>query len=69
LTDDDRTRYPATAFTSPTEHAGAPKFRTAYTFLGGGGAASYPFWVTTIPESDYPWAQASSRRITVTVGP
>jgi hypothetical protein len=45
------------------------RFRTKYTFLGGGGRASYPFWITTIPESDYPWAARSSRKITVTVGP
>jgi hypothetical protein len=45
------------------------RFRTTYTFLGGAGSASYPFWVTTIPESDFPWAVGSSRKIFVTVAP
>jgi hypothetical protein len=45
------------------------QFRTSYTFLGGTGAAVYPFWVTTVPESDYPFAAGSSRRIVVTVRP
>jgi hypothetical protein len=45
------------------------RFRTTYTFLGGAGTAAYPFWVTSVPESDYPFAAGSSRKITVTVGP
>jgi len=45
------------------------KFRTTYTFLGGAGSASYPFWVTTIPESDFPWAVARSRKVFVSVTP
>jgi len=48
-----------------TEHNG--KFRTTYTFLGGTGRARYPFWVSTIPESDFPWAVGRSRTITVAV--
>jgi len=44
------------------------RFRTTYTFLGGAGSARYPFWVTTIPESGFPWAVASSRKIFVSVG-
>lgn len=45
------------------------RFETSYTFLGGSGAAAYPFWVTTVPESDYPFAAGSSRRIVVMVRP
>jgi hypothetical protein len=45
------------------------RFRTSYTFLGGAGDATYPFWVSTVPESDYPFAAGSSRRIRVTVRP
>jgi hypothetical protein len=44
------------------------RFRTSYTFLGGAGTAAYPFWVTSVPESDYPFAAGSSRQIRVTVG-
>ncbi len=44
------------------------RFRTKYTFLGGAGSARYPFWVTTIAESGFPWAVASSRKIFVRVG-
>ena len=44
------------------------RFRTTYTFLGGAGSARYPFWVTTIPESGFPWAVASSRKVFVSVG-
>jgi hypothetical protein len=50
-----------------TAHDG--RFHTSYTFLGGSGSASYPFWATTVPESDYPYAAGNSRRIAVTVGP
>lgn len=45
------------------------RFRTTYTFLGGAGVATYPFWVTSVPESDYPFAAGSSHRINVTVSP
>jgi len=44
------------------------RFRTTYTFLGGAGSARYPFWVTTVPESGFPWAVASSHKVFVSVG-
>ena len=45
------------------------RFQASYTFLGGSGGATYPFWVTTVPESDYPFTAGSSRRILVSVRP
>ena len=48
-----------------TNHQGA--FRTTYTFLRGTGSETYRIWAQTIRESDYPYAPASSRRVTIVV--
>jgi hypothetical protein len=45
------------------------RFSTPYTFLRGSGTETYRIWATTAAESDYPYAIASSRRRSITVGP
>jgi len=45
------------------------RFRTTWTFSPGNGVVRYWFSVSTLREADYPYAPASSRRVTVTVGP
>ncbi len=45
------------------------KFSGQYTFLRGNGTETYRLWAATARESDYPYAPASSRRVSVTVGP
>jgi hypothetical protein len=45
------------------------RFSGTYHFLSGKGTAMYSIWATSARESDYPYAPASSNRITVTVGP
>jgi hypothetical protein len=45
------------------------RFRTTYTFNRASGVVHFYFTVTTLAEADYPYAPASSRRVTVTVGP
>jgi hypothetical protein len=45
------------------------KFSGRYTFLRGNGTETYRLWAATARESDYPYAPASSRRVSVTVGP
>jgi hypothetical protein len=44
-------------------------FRTPYTFLRGNGIVRYWMWATTARESDYPYAPARSRRVSVLVRP
>jgi hypothetical protein len=43
-------------------------FSTTYTFTSGEGTVRFWFTVTTLREPYYPFAQASSRRVTVLVG-
>jgi hypothetical protein len=43
-------------------------FRTTFKFAPGSGTVRYWFSVSTLREADYPYAPASSRRVTVTVG-
>ena len=45
------------------------RFSGRYTFLRGNGTVTYRLWATTARESDYPYAPASSRTISVTVSP
>ena len=45
------------------------RFRSSYTFLRGNGTETYRIWAATARESDYPYAPARSRRVSVTVGP
>ncbi|PZS14623.1 MAG: hypothetical protein DLM64_01435 [Solirubrobacterales bacterium] len=45
------------------------RFRTKYTFLRGRGSETYRLWAQTAAESDYPYAPASSTKVTVRVGP
>lgn len=49
--------------------ASTGRFRTTWTFAPGRGTVRYWFSVSTLREADYPYAPASSRRVTVTVGP
>ena len=45
------------------------RFSFTWSYHAGRGVASYPFAIaTTATESDYPWAAASSRALTVTFG-
>jgi hypothetical protein len=44
-------------------------FQTTYTFNTGRGRAHFWFTVSTLTETNYPYSPASSRRITVRVGP
>jgi hypothetical protein len=45
------------------------RFSFTWSYHAGRGVASYPFAIaTTAAESDYPWAAASSRALTVTFG-
>jgi hypothetical protein len=53
------------------EHVtGNGRFRTDYTFGAGDPAARRSFWfqIASLPMGDYPYAPASSRRLTVSVG-
>ncbi len=53
------------------EHVtGDGRFRTDYTFGAGDPAAHRSFWfqLASLPMGDYPYAPASSRRLTVSVG-
>ena len=53
------------------EHVtGNGRFRTDYTFGAGDPAAHRSFWfqIASLPMGDYPYAPASSRRLTVRVG-
>lgn len=53
------------------EHVtGNGRFRTDYTFGAGDPAARRSFWfqIASLPMGDYPYAPASSRRLTVRVG-
>lgn len=44
-------------------------FKITWSYRGGHGVATYPFWVaTTATESDYPFAPSRSRRLDVTFG-
>jgi hypothetical protein len=45
------------------------RFHTTWRFHAGVGVVNYWFSVSTLNEADYPFAPASSRRVTVTVGP
>lgn len=45
------------------------RFRTKYTFLRGNGTERYRLWAETAAESDYPYAPASSAKVSVSVGP
>jgi hypothetical protein len=45
------------------------RFHTTWRFHPGVGVARYWFSVSTLNEADYPFAPASSPRVTVTVGP
>ncbi len=47
----------------------AGRFQSRYTFLRGNGTETYRIWAATARESDYPFASASSRSVSVTVGP
>ena len=65
-------RYPGSELGSPllalrtNAHGG---FKIEWSYHAGRGITSYPFWVsTTATESDYPFAAANSRSITVTFG-
>ncbi len=44
-------------------------FATTYTFLRGNGTEIYRLWAATAHESDYPFASAGSRGMSVAVGP
>jgi hypothetical protein len=44
------------------------RFSSRYTFLRGNGTETYRLWADTARESDYPYAPASSRHVSVTVG-
>jgi hypothetical protein len=44
------------------------RFRTTFKFAPGNGTVAYWFSVSTLREADYPYAAASSSRVTVTVG-
>ena len=44
------------------------RFSTTWTFAPGSGVVRYWFAASTLPEADYPYAPASSPRVTVTVG-
>ena len=53
------------------EHVtGNGRFTTDYTFGAGDPAAHRSFWfqIASLPMGDYPYAPASSRRLTVRVG-
>jgi hypothetical protein len=45
------------------------RFHTTFTFASGNGTVRYWFSVSTLPEGDYPFAPASSRRAFVIVSP
>jgi hypothetical protein len=45
------------------------RFRTTFKFAPGNGVVRYWFSVSTLREADYPYAPATSPRVTVTVGP
>jgi hypothetical protein len=45
------------------------RFGSTYTFLRGQGTETYRLWATTARESDYPYAPARSRSVSVTVTP
>jgi hypothetical protein len=45
------------------------RFRTTWKFSAGNGVVHYWFSVSTLNEADYPYAPASSRRVSVRVGP
>lgn len=45
------------------------RFHTSFQFAPGHGTVRYWFSVSTLREADYPFAPASSGRVTVTVGP
>lgn len=45
------------------------RFHTSFKFAPGHGTVRYWFSVSTLREADYPFAPASSARVTVTVGP
>lgn len=45
------------------------RFHTSWTFASGRGTVRYWFSVSTLAEADYPYAPASSRRVSVKVGP
>lgn len=44
------------------------KLRTTFNLAPGSGTVAYWFSVSTLREADYPFAPASSPRVTVTVG-
>jgi hypothetical protein len=43
------------------------RFNVRYTFLRGSGSETYRIWASSVRESDYPYAPASSRRVWVDV--
>lgn len=43
------------------------RFSVRYTFLRGVGTETYEVWAASTPESDYPYAPGSSRKIGITV--
>jgi hypothetical protein len=43
------------------------RFNVRYTFLRGSGSETYRIWASSVRESDYPYAPASSRRVRVDV--
>jgi hypothetical protein len=45
------------------------RFHTTWTFAPGNGIVRYWLSISTLREADYPFAPASSPRVTVTVGP
>jgi hypothetical protein len=45
------------------------RFRTTYCFNPGHGVVRFWFSVSTLNETDYPYAPNTSRRVDVTVGP
>jgi len=45
------------------------RFHTSWRFAAGSGTVRYWFSVSTLPEAAYPYAPASSRRVSVAVGP
>jgi len=45
------------------------RFHTTFRFSPGNGTVRYWFSVSTLRVANYPYAPASSRRVTVTVGP
>lgn len=57
------------AYIKPLYSDSAGRFSGAFRFLHGGGTQTYSIWATSARESDYPYAPASSNRISVTVGP